>query len=433
MPAAARKIALTDKALKALKPAPAGKRDRIWDALMPGLAVRITDKGKKSFVVVRRLPGAAQPTWATLGEYPVLSLAEAREKARQALGAIVAGEHPREREVVRREAVKEAARSAHPHTLGTIAEKFIAGHLPHLRTASEVERLIRREIIPVLGDRPIGEIRRRDIIALVEAIHTRDNGGRGSLKTGGRYAARYAFAVLSKLFGWAVNRDVDGLEANPCSGIRVSELLGAAKVRDRVLSESEIRAVWRAAGQMGYPFGDLIKLLLLTGQRLDEIAAARWIEIDRDNALLIIPAERMKGKQTHVVPLCPAALALLESLPRFTAGDFIFSTTGGRRPVSGFSKAQARARQLAGIPNWRLHDLRRTMRTGLAQTGASVFVAELIIAHRQSGVHAVYDLHRYDEDRRAALQRWEERLLAIVGEPHPGGENVVPMRRQAAE
>lgn len=432
---AARKVALTDRSLRALKPAPAGKRSTIWDALMPGLVVRVTDRGKRTFVVVHRLPGQYSPTWTTLGEYPVLTLGEAREKARQALAAIAAGKRPKEEEEARRKAEQEEARRQQVKTFAAVAELFIEKHVPTLRTARATEALIRRELIPVLGDRPVGEIRRRDVIELIEAIVARGvpQKGRCRPKSGGRYAARHAFAALSKLLNWAVSRDVEGLDVNPVSGIKLADLLGGVEARDRVLNDREVRAIWHAALGMGYPFGPLLQMLLLTAQRLAEIAEARWSEVDLDAATLTIPAERMKNKAAHVVSLCPAALEILSNLPRFAAGDFVFTTTGGRRPVSGFSKMAARVRRVAGIgAHWQMHDLRRTVRTRLAEEGVPVFIAELVIAHQQSGVHAVYDLHKYDKEKREALLGWEAELLAIVApEPEPGTDNVVMLPARA--
>jgi integrase len=307
-----------------------------------------------------------------------------------------------------------------------VAEEFIDNYLPRLRSRKVVEALIRRELIPILGDKPIGEIRRRDIIALIENIKSRGKVFPGKRRTtsGGTYAARHAFAQLSKFFNWAVARDIEGLESSPCSGVKVSDLLGASQPRSRVLTETEIRAVWEAFTNMGWPFGDAFRLLLLTGQRLREIAEAQWNEVDFEQAILTIPAERMKANAEHIVPLSAAAMALLRGVPRFAGGGFIFSATAGRKPVSGFSKATNQARQLAGIlGHWQLHDLRRTVRTRLSELGVSPFTAELVMAHTQTGVHGVYDLHKYDAEKRDALIKWEARLLSIVAPPN----NVVAM------
>jgi integrase len=436
MPAAARKIQLTDRSLQALRPAPGGGRAIVWDAIMPGMAVRVSAKGKRVFYAVRRRAGAAQPSWISLGAYPVTSLKEARAKAREALGALAEGQDPATLAEAKRRVREEAERRRRAGTFGAVAEDFIREHLPKRRTARSYEALIRRELIPVLGEKPIGEIRRRDIIALLKQITARGQPtpGRRRPKSGGKHAARHAFAALSKFFNWAVAQDVEGLDANPVAGLKPADLLGQVQARDRVLSQAEIAAVWRAAETMGRPFGALIQVLLLSGQRLNEIARCSWAEIDGldgENPVLTVPAGRMKGMDgkavAHTVPLTPAVAAILRSMPRFAGGDFVFTTTAGRRPIGGFSKAAGQARELAGIAHWQVHDLRRTARTGLSETGTDTFIGELTIGHRQSGVHGTYDRHRYDGEKRDALERWERRLMSIVApEPEPGG-NVVAM------
>ncbi len=464
---AARKVGLTDRSLRALKRAPKGKRETVWDALMPGLAVRVTDRGKRSFYAVRRRAGQAQPTWVLLGAYPVVTLAEARARAREALGALGEGKDPAALAEAERRAEAEAERQRVDNTFAALAEKFIKQYLPKLRSARAAEALIRRELIPALGDRPIGEIRRRDVIKLLEDIAARgaEHPGRARPKSGGEHAARHALAALRKMFNWCLSRDVEGLEGNPCARIKEADLFGGAiKARDRVLSDDEIRWVWQAAEaakasaraeaearakEQGRqvaavatdPFAVLYQALLLTGQRRNEVARSRWSEIggEVDAATLTVPAERMKGKKAHVVPLTPAVLALLGELPRYAGDGYVFSTTGGRRPVSGFSRAQARMRRAveklaapAAVPHWEVHDLRRSARTGLSTVGITPFVAELVVAHTQSGVHGTYDLHRYDAEKRAALEKWEARLLAIVApEPEPAApDNVLALRER---
>jgi integrase len=204
-----------------------------------------------------------------------------------------------------------------------------------------------------------------------------------------------------------------------------------------VLADDELCAVWRAAEATPYPYGQLVRMLILTGQRRDEIAGARWGEIDLDAGLLTIGAGRMKAKAGHSVPLTPAAVEMLRGLPRFVRGDFAFSGQAGDRPFSGFSKAKARLDRATGsIAPYTLHDLRRTVRTRLSELGVAPFVAELVLAHTQQGVAKVYDLHRYDAEKRDALEKWEARLLSIVApapepEPEAASDNVVPMPARA--
>jgi integrase len=431
MPAAARKINLTDRSLQALRPAPGGQRTIVWDALMPGLAVRVSGKGKRSFYAVRRRRGAKQISWVLLGHYPVVTLAEARAKAREALTALAEGQDPAALAEAKRRAAAEAEAKRRAGTFEATAEEFIKRHAAGLRSGKGTAGIVRHELIRAWRDRPISEITRRDVIALVEAILDRggDKPAPGTRrKAGGPYAARHALSAARKLFNWAVGRDL--LAASPCDRVKAAEIHGAPAERDRVLSDGELRKVWAAAEATPYPYGPLVRVLLLTGQRRDEIAGAPWAEVDLDRALLTIGRERMKQKTAHTVALTPAVVEILSGLPRFAAGDFIFSGQTGARPFSGFSKAKGRLdRAIGEIAPFTLHDLRRTVRTRLAELGVTPFVGELVIGHTQKGVHAVYDLHRYEEEKREALERWERRLLSIVGEP--AAPNVVPMPARA--
>jgi integrase len=431
MPAAARKVALTDRSLKALKPAPAGKRSVVWDGIQPNLAVRVSDKGRRSFVVVRRRPGEAQPTWATLGEYPTLGLAEARKAAREALAELAEGRDPRQAKEEKRRAAEEAEKVEQASTFAAVAEEFIGRYAMTKRSGKIVAGIIRRELVPDWGERPIAEITRRDVIKLVEAIL--DRGGEkpapgGRRKSGGPYSARHTLAVARRFFNWVIGRDL--LTVSPCDRIVAAELHGAPEARDRVLTNDELRAVWRAAEATPYPYGPLVRLLLLTGQRRDEIAAARWPEIDLDEGLLTLGPERTKTRAGHAVPLTPAAVEILRSLPRFARGDHVFSGRSGNKSFSGFSAAKRRLdRDIGAIQPFTLHDLRRTVRTRIAEAGIMPFIGELVIGHTQKGVHAVYDLHTYDKEKREALEKWEAKLLAIVApEPEPvAPDNVVTM------
>ena len=144
-----------------------------------------------------------------------------------------------------------------------------------------------------------------------------------------------------------------------------------------------------------------------------------WSEVNFDQALWTIPAIRMKGARAHEIPLAPAAAALLQSLPRFTAGEYVFATTDGRKPVNGFSKAKARIDRLSGVENWKIHDLRRSMRTHLSALPVQDMVRELIIAHARPGLHKVYDQHSYGDEKLECLMFWEARLHGIVAPKPP--------------
>jgi integrase len=404
------KTTLTDRALKAMKPAAPGSRKMIWDAAVPSFGVRVSEHGKLTFIVMRRLRGKI--VRRMIGQYPITTLAKAREGALEALRDFERGIDPKEK----KEAKARADAHLRANSFASVAEEFITRHVAKLRSAPEVEAAIRRELIGRWGGRPITEINRRDIVYTLEEI----------ADSGRPYAAHKLFNYVSKLFGWAISRSLYGLEVSPCTGIRTSEIIGKKEPRQRVLNDAQIRAVWTAAQGIGYPAGPFARMLLISGQRLREVAEVRWAEIDLDKALWTIPPERMKGDAAHEVPLPPMAVEILKGLPRWH-GDFVFTTTGGARPISGFSKMKLRidAATKEPIAPWRFHDLRRTMRTGLGALPVPNNVAELCIAHAQPGLHRTYDLHSYRDEKRRAFELWAARLDEIVGAT---AENVVRLR-----
>lgn len=438
------KVHLTDRTLRALRPAPAGQRLDIWDAGLPNFGVRVTDaaddKGKASqvsFIVMRRIGKAGNPVrrvigeWRLAGDKPIMTLAEARDKARTAIEDMKAGIDPNER----REAELRAIERTKENSFSIVAEAFIEEHVSGLRSGEEVAATIRRELINSKakteeeaafegwGKRPVTSISRRDVIERIRTI-----------KKARPAQARLVLAYIRKLFKWAIAQDIYGLEASPCDRISAKDLIGKPTVRNRILSADEIRSLWavtewseEAPGAIGYPFAPFVRLLLLTGQRLREVAEARWKELDLDAGLWVIPADRMKGDAAHEVPLPPLAVEIFKSKPAGDAGDFVFSTMRGKRPISGFSKAKTRLdgaiseqrkeAEAEELPAWRFHDLRRTMRTNLSALPIPNLVAELVIAHSKPGLHKVYDLHAYRDEKRRALELWEAKLSAIVNPP----------------
>ena len=406
------KTILTDKALRALKPAPPGKRITVWDAALAGFGVRVTDRGVISFQVMRRLPGKPHPSRVVLGQYPTLSLTAARKKAGSALDDLASGVHPRERAQALR--VSEDQRKA--VTVAHVVEEFTTRHLSRKRTGSVIGQLLRRELVSRWGDRPLTDITRADVIGMVEAI--------GDTSPS---AARQAWIYTSRLFGWALNRGTYGLAASPCDRVRIADLIAAPKARERVLDTGELRAIWQVTGDGEFPFDPFIRLLIMLGCRRGELAGMRRDELDLAAGLWQLSGDRTKNEQPRTIPLPRQAVAILASLPTFP-GPYIFSTVSGSRPISGFTKFKQRLdRRLgAAVPaNWTLHDLRRTMRTHLSALPISGTVAELMIGHKQRGVRAVYDRYGYLDEQRAAFELWAARLRDLV-EPPP--ENVVALR-----
>jgi integrase len=382
---------------------------------------------------MRRVKGSQAPVRRTLGiAWPVpfpasqplpYPLAAAREDARAMIIDMSRGIDPKAKEAAKQRD-NEARKT---NNFASVTEAFIAKHVRGLRSGPEVEAAIRRELLPRWGDKPVSQISRRNIVETLEEI----------AGSGKPYAAHKLYNYISKFFSWAMARHLYGIEVSPCTAIKPNEVIGAREARQRVLNNVEIREVWKAMEGLGYPAMPFVRLLLLTGQRLREGAEMTWAEVDLDKALWTIPAERMKGERAHEVPLASAALEILKSLPSWT-GPFVFSTTGGERPISGFSKmkvkideAIARARQKNDIAEpiapWRFHDLRRTMRTGLSGLPIPSNICELCIAHAQPGLHQVYDRHSYRDEKRRAFELWAARLAEIV---EPGGsDNVVRLRK----
>src|ERR1700730_8192835 len=291
-----------------MKPATPGTRKMIWDSAVPSFGVRVSEHGKLTFIVMRRLHGKLARRM--IGQYPIMTLAKAREAALGALRDIERGIDPKEKKEA--EARAEAHRRA--NSFASVAEEFITRHVRKLRSGTEVEAAIRRELIGRWGASPITEIGRRDVVHMLEEV----------ADSGRPYAAHKLFNYASKLFGWAIARSLYGLEVSPCTGIKTSEVVGKKEPRQRVLNDVEIRAVWTAAESLGYPAGSFIKMLLVSGQRLREVAEMHWAEIDLDKALWTIPPERMKGDAAHEIPLPPIAVEILKRLLRWH-GDFVFS------------------------------------------------------------------------------------------------------------
>ncbi len=414
---------LTDPGIAKIGRAPKGKRIERFDAGAPGLALRVTDRGVKSWSVYFRLHGKHRRS--TIGTYPDVGVAEARERAGEIKKLAKQGVDPK----VAADAEK-AAIQAGAQTFGTIAEKYIKRQCSSLRRGWEVERIIRRELMPGWRDRPIADLRKRDAIQLTDAL----------IDAGKPAAAHRLFEIIRRIGRWASRRDE--IDFNPFADMDPPVV---KVMRDRVLRPDEIEPVWSAWSTMGYPFGPLGKMLLTTAQRLNEVARMEWPEIDRDNKVWIIPAARTKSGTETEVPLSSLALEIIDALPRFTEGEFVFTTQEGERPVSGFSKMKARtdalvlnaARKQAEenggdpgliepIPHWTLHDLRRTARTGLAELGVPQIVAEKVLNHAERNpLVRIYDRHQYAAEKRDALERWGQHLRGIL-EPPP--ENVVRLK-----
>jgi integrase len=313
---------LTDTIIDSLKPAEAGKRYAISDYgrdRVSGLKIRVTDKGAKSFILWRRYNGSSNNAARSLGKAGIITLAEARGKAKEWLKLIERGEDPRA--VERRS--REAAQDRDAVTFAAVFEVYLLKKVKKLRKAADIEREMRKDLLPRWKDKPLHEISRKDVIRVIEKVAER-----------GPYQAHNVLGHVKTFFNWCIVHDY-GIETNPSDKIRPGDLIGKKKSRQRVLEDCELKAFWWATGKLGYPFGTLFRLLLLTGQRRSEIAEASRPEIN--NQILTIPPERFKSDASQMVPLTSEMMALLETIPHWNAGDFLFTTTGGRTAVNGFS------------------------------------------------------------------------------------------------
>ena len=344
---------LTDRTVKSLKrdtklADKLGHYD-VWDAVVPGLGVRTSATGRRTFVLMARYPGSRNPTRRALGVYGELTLEQAREKARSWLYMLRKGIDPAAAEEERR----QVAQRLKANTFAAVAEDYLRLQVvgpdpekPRQREAARVERDFRRVFIALWGERPITTISRRDVLGLIEGI--RDNGTAATLAAYGKggkadkapapVQARNLLGYLKTFFRWAIRRDAYGLEASPCEYLRASDL-SERKASERTLNDAELRAFWQATGELGYPFGPIYHLLLLSGLRLNEVADAVWSEFDLAKGIWTIPASRMKGKNAkarpHSVPLTADILTILASLPRFNGGEYLFSVAERHRARVG--------------------------------------------------------------------------------------------------
>jgi integrase len=411
---------LTDRGLRAYKDALPGKTYDRMDSQVPGFGVRVSEKGRRTFILVTRYPGSRNPTRRAIGEYGAVTLADAREMARDWLAMVRRGVDPKEEQ----ERQRVAEQRKRENSFRAVAEEFFRLAVigpnpdkPKQRKGREVQQDIEREFMPQWGGRPITEITQADIVRVLDAVVERGN----------LYQAHNLLGHVRRFFNWAIARGIYGLDRSPCDRMKAREVIGAKVSRTRVLTDAELRALWRATEQIGYAYGPLIRMLALTGQRKSEVAEARWSEFDLNRRLWTIPAERMKMAAAHVVPLTDEALAILQGLPRFKRGDYLFTTTYGAKAVNNFHKAKKRLdklmlAELGTLPPFVIHDIRRTMRTGLSALLIPDLVCELVIAHSKPGLHKVYNQHAYLDEKRRALELWAGRLRDIVTPPP---ENVV--------
>jgi integrase len=390
---------LTDLAIRKLQ---AGTvRREVADGGQRGLYLILQPvTGAKSFAVRFRVNGRSRKLTLPAGT----SLAAARKAAADALFEVSQGRDPAAAKIRQR----EEQRSAVADTLEAICGEFFRREGSKIRTAKSWQRDLARLVYPVLGTRVITDIRRKDIVRLLDDIE--DNRGPAQ--------ADMVLAIVRRIMNWHSARD-DDFRSPIVRGM--SRRKPSQHARARVLTDDETRAVWRAAGGIAGPFGHYVRFLLLTAARRNEAAHMRWSEIS--GADWRLPASRNKTKVDLVRPLSAAARSVLAEVPRIAGSDYVFTITGHR--IGGMSKRKHQVDVASGVTGWTLHDLRRTARSLMARAGVSSEHAERCLGHVINGVEGTYNRHGYLDEMRIAY----EKLATLIGQIVDPQPNVVAMVR----
>jgi integrase len=477
------KLKMTDAAVQRII-AGAGERVDYFDAhprdRQRGLVLRVSgsklDDGStrvtRAWAVLCRLKGSDKLRRFTIGDYPTYSLAEARDAAGEIIKQANRGIDP----LKERDKAQHEAEIAGKDTIEALVEKFMGdlakrpkknGGKRSARYIEETQRNFDNHVLPRWRLKNIRDVGRREVSDLLDAVAdegtvVRTDGDRRHVR-GGAIASNRTLAAIRGFLNWATDRGV--IDTNPAMRV---EVRGEETRRERVLSDDEIRIIWPEFGLRGYPFGMFYQLALLTAQRRDEVAAMQWTEVDEKEKTWTLPPERTKSGRPHAVPLSATALSIIAEAKKAGAdlakaekrapGRFVFSTTG-TTPISGYSRSKARldedveraarkARELPEdeqalrkalklkpqekvpqyVPDWTIHDLRRSVATKMAALGISQFDIARVLNHSDRSVTAIYNRHAYLVEKRRALDLWANRLNGIITDSNA---DIVPIRKGA--
>lgn len=431
------RLKLTDAAVRRLKSG-RGERTDHYDPTLAGFGLRVAGptarapEGRKSWMLYHRFGGAQKRL--TLGTYPALGLADARRQAGDALQLLSAGLDPADAR-----AAADAERRRPRETVAQAAERFLKdgmrlrkGRALASRYIAETRRNIENHVLPRWKDRSLESITRRDVRALLTDVAAgvvlpSGGGPRIGRARGGPIAGNRTLSALGAMFTWAVREEL--VAANPCA---LAEPPGQERQGERILSCEELREVWEGLEEYGYPFGTFLQVALLTGQRRIEVAGMRWDDVDLSGRLWKV---RLKGGRLNAVPLSEPVVEILEALPRKAGrsgsqSPFVF-TTAGTAPISGFSRAKSSiddlisARRTArggkALNPWVIHDLRRTVATGLGGLKITEAIISKICGHAPKGVtNQIYNLYEYIDEKRHALDAWSAHVRQVLESPRSG-------------
>ncbi len=385
---------LTDNMVAKLQPGP--KRLTIADPLLRGHYLRVTPTGAKSYVAVARDPGGKQ-IWATIGSADVLSIGDARERARSAIRRIKDGLLPFEPPPPK------------PDNFKDVAENFLERHVraKGLRTQAEIERVLGRDIYPAWKDREFASIRRADVARLLDTLQD----------ASGPSSADHALTVVSSVMNWYASRS-DDYVVPLARGMKRTD--PKSRKRARILDDDELRTIWAVAEDNG-TYGAILRLALLTAQRREKIVAMRWDDVRVDGTWNIPTAEREKGNG-GVLALPDMATEIIRMQIRIGGNPYVFAGRG-KVHFQGYSLAKSRfdakvtaALDGKALARWTVHDLRRTARSLMARAGVRPDVAERVMGHVQQGVESIYDRHSYNDEKANALDKLAG-LIALILDP----------------
>jgi integrase len=401
---------------------PGQKDNFLWDTELGGFGCKVTPSGKKTFVLQYRMPGLGRIGNArrfVLGVYPRISVEDARKLALEKLAEISKGHDP----AVQQQKARAMEAEAKANTLAAVAEKYLERHgkakTLSPKTLYEAKRyLLESDDLAQLRSRPIAQIRRRDLLELQDAIRDRKSNRKNA--SGNIVTANKVLTVLKRLFGWAVEREI--IEQSPATGVRLLQ----ATSRDRVLNESGVRSIWKAAAEIRWPYGPFVQLLLLTATRRNEVAGMQWSELSEDMTVWTLPRARTKTATSREIRLPEAAVAILHALPKVHE-RWVFAMTANN-PMTDFSAAKQQIDARCGVTGWTFHDFRRSAATWLANEQGGGFqphIIEAVLGHAPiKGVADIYNRNPYTLDCQRALEAW----ASYLGQA-PQDTNVVRLRQ----
>lgn len=372
-----------------------GAKDIRWDNTISGFGVRVYPSGKKSYVLSYRHEGIKK--LMVLGSADKIKFAQAKIIAVKQSAILLDGQDPLQKKKTTNTDLR----------VEVIFNEYLKNYAQkNIKTWLQIDRAFQKDILPIIGRMDITKLKTQDISKILDTLS----------KRGSHVTANRIYAYIKAFLNWAVGKGY--CDTNPAEKIKRPH---KEKARDRILSEGEIKNVWNACEKEGFPFGSFLKFSLLTGQRKGEITEARWEQVDFEKRLWIIPQENTKTGRNQIVPLSDLAWDILMQTP--WRDGYIFSIDS-KNSYNGFSRSKSRFDALlkeeskTGISHWTIHDLRRTMTTGLAEMGVPPHVCESILNHSSgkiSGVAAIYNRYDYLSEKTEALQAWADKLNVLIG------------------